>query len=314
MASPRLTDNPWQVAPGPDGDPKAGRALVSALMRTARPRQWIKNSLVLAAPFAASSLSNSNIWARTLTATVAFCAAASGTYFLNDAADADRDRLHPTKRLRPVAAGLISTRSARAVACALLFGGVIIASMVNVATAAVLLMYVLLTMSYTTWLKHIAVVDIVAVASGFLLRAIGGAVAAQVPVTGSFLLLTSFGALFLVVGKREGERLELGDGAVSHRPSLAAYGGAFTAQLLSLALTATVLSYASWAFSTDAGDPGIPWIALSVVPFVLAMLRATQLVLAGAGADPEELFARDRGIQLAVLATAVLLTLALYFV
>ena len=286
--------------------------LLRGLLRTARPGHWVKNGLVFAAPFAAGTIDNGPIALRTLATAASFCLAASGTYFVNDASDATRDRLHPTKKHRPVAAGQVSVLLARVVGSLLLGLGLAVALVVSVATFAVVGVYVVLTLSYSVWLKHVAVVDIVAVACGFLLRAIAGAVSARAPVSGPFLALASFGALFLVVGKREGERLELGVDAAEHRPSLAGYSTAFTAQLLSLSLTATVLSFASWAFNTGAAEPGVPWLDLSVIPFVIAMLRATQLVLLGGGAEPEDLILRDRGIQLAALATGVLLALGLY--
>ena len=287
-------------------------ALLRGLVRTARPRQWVKNGLVFAAPFAASAMSDSGVVKRTCATAAAFCIVSSGTYFLNDVADVHRDRLHPTKCRRPIAAGVVPLSLAGIISAVLLLTGLAVALLVSAPTAVVLLIYVAVVVSYSTWLKHVPVIDIVAVAGGFLLRAISGAVAAGVAVSGPFLLLASFGAMFLVVGKREGERMELGDGAAAHRPSLAAYSLPFTAQLLSVSLTATVLSYASWAFNTDAGEPGVPWLALSVLPFVVAMLRATQLVLLGSGADPEELFLRDRGIQAAAAATGILLWLGLY--
>ena len=287
---------------------------VRSLIVTARPRQWIKNLLVLAAPFAGGALNHPVVLRDSGTTFLSFCAVASGNYFVNDAADAERDRHHPTKRRRPVASGDITTRLARVIGGFLLAAGIATSILVSVRTAGIIALYVLLTVSYSHWLKHVAVVDIVVVACGFLLRAIAGSVAAGVPVSGPFLAFASFGALFLVVGKREGERIGLGDAAVVHRPSIAAYSAAFTAQLLSLSLTATVLSFASWAFNTDAHTAGVPWLSLSVIPFVIAMLRATQLVLVGAGADPEELILRDRGTLVATVATAVFLSMGLYVV
>jgi decaprenyl-phosphate phosphoribosyltransferase len=135
-----------------------------------------------------------------------------------------------------------------------------------------------------------------------------------VTVSGPFLILASSGPLFLVVGKRIGERSELGQSATSHRSTLAFYDTGFSAQLLNLALTATVLSYASWAFSTDGGGAGVPWLALSVIPFVTAMLRATQLLVAGRGADPEAAFFRDPGVIGSVAVTAMLVTTSLYLI
>lgn len=285
---------------------------VRSLIVTARPRQWLKNLLVLAAPFAGGALGRPSVLRAVALTLVAFCLSASGTYFVNDAADAERDAHHPVKRHRPVAAGHLGIVRARIIGGCLLLMGIGLAAVVSFRTAGVIACYVALTLSYSHWLKHIAVVDIVAVASGFLLRAVAGSVASEVPASGPFLAFASFGALFLVVGKREGERLALGSHAAAHRQSLAEYSSAFTAQLLGMSLTATVLSYASWAFNTDADAPGVPWLSLSVIPFVIGMLRATQCILLGSGAEPEELILRDRGTQLAAVATLALLGIGRY--
>ena len=210
-----------------------------------------------------------------------------------------------------MAAGIVPVPLAVAVGVVLLTSGLAVAFTLGPPMAAVVGLYVTLTICYSLVLKAIPVVDIAAVATGFLLRAIGGAVAVGVPVSGPFLLVASFAALFLVVGKRHGERSLLADGAVAHRPTLAAYTPEFTSQLISLSLAGTVISYAAWAFGLDAGEPGVPWVAVSVLPFTVGMMRATQLVLRGEGADPEALLA-DRGVLLAGVLTAALLIVGLY--
>ncbi len=282
------------------------------LLKTARVRQWIKNGLIFAAPFASGELLSGSVLRHSLITAAAFCLAASGTYFVNDAADVERDRLHPKKRFRPVATGVITPTEARIVGGAALCAGLGAAALVNPTTLLLVGLYVALTLSYSTWLKHIAVVDVVAVATGFLLRAIAGATAGPVNVNGPFLAVCAFGALFLVAGKREGERLALGEHAAEHRRTLSAYTEGFNSQILGLALTGTVLSYVTWAFNTDVSESGVPWLAISSIPFIIAMLRGVQLVIRGEGSDPEEFLLHDRGTQLAALGTAAILFFDLY--
>jgi UbiA prenyltransferase family len=194
--------------------------LAHELIREARPKQWIKNLLVFAAPGAAGVLDNGPALWRTIVTFVALCLAASGTYFLNDVADVEADRQHPTKRNRPVAAGTIPLPLATAVGIGLLLGSLVVAaSTARWQVALVVALYIALTLAYSVWLKHIAVVDIVTVATGFVLRAIAGAVAVDVPMSNWFLICISFGSLFIVTGKRYAELLEFGDDALQrHLP------------------------------------------------------------------------------------------------
>lgn len=285
---------------------------LQGLWRTARPHQWIKNALVAVAPLAAGQLTSPATIVRTTIAVATLCLAASSTYLLNDVADVAADRLHPIKRLRPVAAGVVGVRTASVGGVVLLAAAMLVAAMIGWSFAAVVLLYVVLTGSCTKWLKHVPIVDIVAVTSGFLLRAIAGAVATSVAVSGPFLLVASFGALFLIVGKRYGEQVGLGENAIAHRPTLAAYTPAFLLQLVSVSLCAAMVTYAMWAFTLDLGEGGgIPWAAVSVLPFAVAMMRAAQLVLRGEGADPADLL-RDDGLKAAAAATLVLILLAVF--
>jgi decaprenyl-phosphate phosphoribosyltransferase len=319
MSAPLVTDprtrradavaSSFAPAVGADGPSRA--ALVArGLLRAARPRQWVKNLLVFAAPLAAEVLLDRRVVVRLVIATAALCLAASSTYLLNDVIDASADRLHPTKRHRPIAAGVVSPRVALAASAILLIGAVAVGSVLGATFAGLVVAYITLTISYSSWLKRIPFVDVLAVASGFLLRAVAGAAAAGVPATGPFLLVVSFGALFLVIAKRHGERHLLGPGAET-RAALAAYTPELTSRLLSISVAATVVSYASWAFGFDHGESGVPWMALSVLPFVAAMLRALQLALCGTGADPEDLL-RDRVLLLAGAAVGLLTFLGLY--
>ena len=286
-------------------------ALLHAVVVTARPRQWVKNALVLAAPLAAEVLRERTALVHVAIAFVVLCIAASGTYFVNDVSDIAADRLHPTKRLRPVAAGLLPAPLALILGIGLLAGALGLSTVLGLAFAGVVLTYIALTVAYSMWLKMIPVVDVAAVASCYLLRAIAGAVAVPVAVSPSFLLVASFAALFIVVGKRHGDHLALDEDARPYRSTLTAYTPDFTSQLVAASLTATLLSYAEWAFTLDVGERGIPWVACSVLPFTVGMLRATQLVVRGEGVDPERLLA-DPGLVAAGVTVAFLLVAGLY--
>ena len=185
---------------------------MNALLRTARPRQWIKNVLVFAAPGAAGVLDDWPAVGYAMLAFVSFCLAASGVYMWNDALDVDADRLHPTKRFRPVATGVVSVRAAEVCGTlAIVLALAVAAGTGRWQTVVVVAVYVALIITYSVWLKHVPVLDIVAVASGFVLRAAGGAVAVDVPMSSWFVLCTVFGSLFIVTGKRYAELRELGE-------------------------------------------------------------------------------------------------------
>jgi decaprenyl-phosphate phosphoribosyltransferase len=286
-------------------------SLAHAVVVTARPRQWVKNALVLAAPLAAEVLRQRTALEHVAIAFVVLCMAASGTYFLNDVTDIAADRLHPTKRLRPVAAGALPVSIAISIGVGLLAGALGLGTVLGLGFAAVVMTYIALTVAYSIWLKLIPVVDVAAVASCYLLRAIAGAVAVPVAVSPSFLLVASFAALFVVVGKRHGDHLALDADSRPYRSTLTAYTPDFTSQLIAASLTATLLAYAEWAFSIDVGEGGVPWVACSVLPFTVGMLRATQLVVRGEGVDPERLVA-DPGLALAGVAVASLLVAGFY--
>lgn len=276
------------------------------LVRLVRPRQWIKNGLVLAAPAAAGVLDESRYLGQALVVAVSFCLAASGTYCLNDAADAAADRAHPTKRFRPVASGQVTPGRARALGGALLVLGVGL----GVATgsweaSAITALYVALTTAYTIWLKHVAVVDIAMVTSFFVIRAVAGVVGTDIPLSDWYLIVASFGALFIVAGKRSTElRLH---GAVDHRAALAGYTAGFLAYVRSVASGVTLLAYCLWAFEkAELSDSSVPWFQLSILPFVMVILRYALVLETEDRRGPEEILLEDRLLQvLAVLWAAV---------
>ncbi len=180
------------------------------MLRAARPHQWLKNVLVVAAPGAAGVLLRPEVLGRAAIAFAAFCLVSSGTYLLNDAMDVHADRLHPRKRHRPVASGVVSLGLARIAAAVLLAAGVGLGLVANVWLAVVLAVYVVLMQAYSTVFKKVAVIELAIVSSGFVIRAIAGGVATDVPISTWFLIVTSFASLFIVVGKRHAEQLTLG--------------------------------------------------------------------------------------------------------
>jgi decaprenyl-phosphate phosphoribosyltransferase len=288
----------------------AGRR-IGPLLTAARPRQWTKNLLVFAAPAAAGALADPAVIGRTLLAFVAFCLAASGTYYLNDAQDVEGDRLHPRKRHRPIAAGLITLRTAYMIAAGLLTVSLAVTVPVgSVALTATLAVYVGLTVAYSIRLKRIAIVDIMVVAGGFILRAAAGGSAAGVPLSEWFLIVASFGALFIVAGKRHAEIVTMGEDSGAHRAVLDAYPPDFTRHVVGVSAAIAMVAYCLWAFEAPPG-PGSTWLTLSIVPYVGVLLRYALLIFDGHGGEPEEIVLSDRAIQVAAVAWLALVGLGI---
>jgi decaprenyl-phosphate phosphoribosyltransferase len=281
-----------------------------ALLRLVRPRQWVKNVLVFAAPFAAGDLLEGDVPLRTVAGFAALCLAASGTYCVNDAADAEADRRHPDKRHRPVASGEVAVPVAFGLGALLLACGMALAAAVDVDLLLVVACYVALTLAYSWRLKHLPVVDIAAIAGGFILRAVAGGAAAPVPISQWFLIVTGFGSLFIVAGKRSAEHLDLGDEAGNVRTTLAQYPAAYLRFVRSMAASACVLAYCLWAFErADELRAGEVWYELSIIPFVLGILHYALRLEQGAGAAPEEVVLRDRMLQVLGLVWLVVFAL-----
>ncbi len=287
--------------------------MLTALLRESRPKQWLKNILVFAAPGAAGVLDEGDNLLLTFVAFVSFCFAASGIYIWNDLLDLDADRRHPTKRNRPIASGELSIGVARV--AGVVFPIIALALAVATGrwqTVAVVATYIVITIAYTLHLKHVPVVDLVTVAAGFVLRAAAGAVAVDVPMSRWFVLCITFGSLFIVVGKRYAELNEVGEGAGT-RATLEVYSVGYLRILLSMSLAGVLISYCVWAFETSAAS-GSSWplYELSIVPMLMALMRYLLVLEEGGGAAPEEVFANDRLLQLLGLCWVVVYGLAVY--
>lgn len=293
--------------------PEPRMSLLAGLVRTARPKQWSKNVLVFVAPGAAGVLDNGEPLAQTIIAFACFCLAASGTYFLNDAVDVERDRLHPTKCRRPIAAGVVPVTTAVVTGVLLIAAGIGLGFAARWQLSVTVAGYVVITTTYSAYLKHVAVVDIVALASGFVLRLIGGATATGVRISDWFFIIAAFGSLFMVVGKRHAERMNMGEDAHTTRSTLSEYSDSYLAYLRAVTSGSLLIAYCLLAFEkANAVNASVPWYQLSILPFVLGVLRYALLVDQGHGEAPEEIVIGDRALQIIGVLWVVLYGLGVY--
>lgn len=299
-----MSEEPTEV-----GRPPAN--LTAGIVKAVRPRQWVKNVLVLAAPLAAGSVTEGSVLVPVALAFVVFCMAASGIYLVNDAMDVEADRAHPTKRFRPIAAGVLPVQLAYAMAVVLLGGSIALSFLANWNLAVVMAVYIGVQLAYCFGLKHQAVLDICIVSSGFLLRAIAGGVAADIPLSQWFLLIMAFGSLFMAAGKRYAE-LQLAErtGAKIRR-SLENYTTTYLRFVWTLSATAVVICYGLWAFDQDAKNDSTLF-AISMVPFTVAILRYAVDVDGGEAGEPEEIALGDRVLQLLAIAWIGVVGVAVY--
>jgi decaprenyl-phosphate phosphoribosyltransferase len=272
--------------------PAAARWLI-AVVTTARPRQWPKNLLVFAAPLAGASLGRPHGLTYALIAVAAFTAASSAVYFVNDVLDAERDRRHPYKRHRPVAAGTLPAAHALVLAAVCAVAAAAAGFWIGEpGLSAAVGAYLVASLAYTLGLKHVPFLELLFVASGFVLRALGGAAATGVPPSGWFLLVCSLGALMVAVAKRSMELAMLGDDAARHRPAMRWYSAAslrISQQVLSVAMVA---AYVLWAYGESASWAR-DWHLASTVPLAAALVRFGRLSAGAASRPVEDLIARD---------------------
>ncbi|MFF9275244.1 decaprenyl-phosphate phosphoribosyltransferase [Streptomyces griseosporeus] len=292
--------------------PRTG-ALLTGLLRTARPKQWVKNVLVVAAPAAAGRLFAPGTLTRLALLFALFTACAAAVYLVNDARDADADRAHPTKRHRPVAAGQVPVPVAYTAGGTLaVLAPAAAAWLTTPAVAALLLAYVGIQLAYCLSLKHVLVVDLVVVTTGFLMRAAVGGLALGIPLSRWFLITTGFGALFMVAAKRYSEAVQPSAQGGATRALLTEYTPGYLRFVWQLAAGVAVLGYCLWALE-EGGVPDtsvLPWRQLSVVAFVLAVLRYAVFADRGTAGEPEEVVLGDRALALIGLAWLIMYALA----
>jgi 4-hydroxybenzoate polyprenyltransferase len=272
-----------------------------------RPRQWTKNLLLFAGIVFAAKLGDPSRWAAAVAAFAAYCAASSAAYLVNDVHDVASDRLHPVKRFRPVARGELGPRAALALAGVLVVAALVLAGSLGPASLACLVAFVGLQAAYSLALKAFELVDVIAIAGLFVLRAAAGAIAVDVRISEWLLLCTFLLALFVALGKR---RAELGLEGVNARASLSGYSVPLVDQLLSIVAAATIAAYTGYTLAAH----DTRWLVATIPLVVYGLFRYLLLLhRRGLGEEPEALLVEDLPLLATVAAWAaacgVILTL-----
>ena len=287
--------------------------MVTAVVASLRPRQWIKNLFVLAGLIFAQRLFTSDVWAA-LGAFAIFCALSGAVYIVNDLSDLARDRAHPVKRARPIAAGRLGVGPALAVAVVLGGAGLVCSAGFGRGFLATAMAYVVLVIAYSTWLKHVVIVDVLAVSSGYVLRAMAGALAIRVEISGWLLICTILLALFLTLGKRRHEVMTLETDATAQRPILAEYSQALLDQMIAVVTASTVTAYALYTMSPETVAKFHTHLLPATLPFVLyGIFRYLYLLYQRRlGGNPSEILLTDRALLLNSVAWLVAVLLIIY--
>jgi 4-hydroxybenzoate polyprenyltransferase len=278
-----------------------------------RPRQWVKNLFVFAGLVFSQELFTGAVWVA-LAAFGIFCLLSGAIYLLNDVADRERDRLHPTKRLRPIASGQLAAGAAATLALGLIAVGLAAAWCIGRPFAAAAAAYILLLAAYSAWLKHLVIADVLVVAIGFVLRAMAGALAIGVTISGWLVICTLLIALFLALGKRRHEYLTLGEDARRHRPILAEYSAGLLDQMIAVVTASTVTAYALYTMSPETVAKFHTPLLPVTLPFVLyGIFRYLYLLYRRElGGNPSELFLNDRPLLLNTACWMLAVVLILY--
>jgi 4-hydroxybenzoate polyprenyltransferase len=280
----------------------ARRSPPRAALVSLRPRQWTKNLLLFAGIIFAAKLGDGIRWLEAIAAFVAYCAASSAAYLVNDLRDAEHDRAHPVKRLRPIARGELGPRAACVLAGLLAAVAVLLVAPLGPASLAFLAGFVLLQAAYTVRLKHVVLVDVMTIAGLFVVRAAAGAAGVHVRISPWLLLCTALLALFLALAKRRGELVLVGAAATPGRPVLEGYSLALVDQLVSVVAACTVIAYSLYTFTardSKALMVTIPFVVFGVFRYLLLIHRQDL------GEEPEEVLLRDLPILICIAAWAV---------
>jgi 4-hydroxybenzoate polyprenyltransferase len=288
--------------PAPVLDLPRRRSLPRAIFVALRPRQWTKNLLLFAGIIFAAKLGDVSRWAEAVAAFVAYCAASSAGYLVNDVRDAPHDRLHPVKRARPIARGELSQRLAEVLAALLVIFAFVLVAPLGLASILFLCTFLALQASYTLALKHVVLLDVMTIGGLFVVRAAAGAAAVEVRISPWLLLCTALLALFLALAKRRGELVLVGAEETPGRPVLEGYSLALVDQLVTIVAASTVISYCLYTFTardSKAMMVTIPFVVFGVFRYLLLMHRRDL------GEEPEEVLLRDAPILLCIAGWAV---------
>jgi 4-hydroxybenzoate polyprenyltransferase len=288
--------------------------LVKGLAKSLRPHQWTKNGFLFFAPVFAHVAFQGDVMLRVTAAFFLFCALSSTVYLMNDVADLERDRLHPEKKHRPIAAGQVPAGAALAFAIVLGLGALAAAFALDTWFGWSAVAYLANNVLYSIWLKHVVILDVMSIAGGFVIRAVAGGFVAEVPISHWLILCTALLALFLAVSKRRQELTSLAGGGGDHRISLKDYTPEFTDQLISIVTASTLIAYSLYAFDKDVGRKlGTQYLGLTI-PFVIyGIFRYLYLVhLKGVGGNPSRVLLKDRPLQINMLLWITAVAILIY--
>ncbi|HKH11049.1 MAG TPA: decaprenyl-phosphate phosphoribosyltransferase [Rubrobacter sp.] len=286
--------------------------IAGSLLRLARPKQWTKNGFVLAGVvFAGKALSLSHVL-EALLAFVAFCLLSGAVYAFNDVLDVEEDRKHPLKRLRPVASGEVPVTAAVVFSLVLLAVGLGMCFYVNVGVGGAGLAYLALQAVYTPFLKHLAILDVMSISAGFVIRALAGVAAVNSPISPWLIVCTGLLTLFLGFSKRRHELATLGDGATVHRKNLRDYSVPMLDEMMNIMISATIIAYTLYTFTVYERQDQI--FMMASIPFVVyGVFRYMLLVHRDGGGNPDTLLLADRPLQISLLLWLVVVGATIYF-
>lgn len=283
------------------------------LLEECRPKQWIKNSLVIVAPLTSKTLFHSSTLVSTIAIFCSMCAVSSATYFLNDVRDREADAQHVKKQRRPIASGRLSVKVAYIGIVVLLSVGLVLAALVSTKSLLVVIAYLALTTAYSFRLKHVPIIEIAIVASGFVIRAFLGAVAAEVPPSAWFMASIFAGSLFVATRKRYAEKKLAYSGGIETRRVLRSYSLkvlSIGSQLLSASF---VLAYIAWCIDVNiGGTSALTWRLVSAVPLCGAVIRYERQSEGEIGESPEDLLTEDRAMKIWGILWIIAVGLSLY--
>ncbi|HSL00894.1 MAG TPA: decaprenyl-phosphate phosphoribosyltransferase [Rubrobacteraceae bacterium] len=284
------------------------RGLASSYLRLVRPKQWTKNGFVLAGLVFSQEAFLATSVISALLAFVAFCALSGAVYAANDVLDVEEDRKHPLKRRRPVASGEISSASALAFAAVVGIGGLALSFAVHLGVGLAGVAYLALQALYTLWLKHVAILDVMSISTGFVIRALAGVAAVGTAISPWLIVCTGLLTLFLGFSKRRHELAALGDGASVHRKNLREYSVPLLDEMMNIMLSATIIAYTLYTFTAYT----TPYMMASIPFVVYGVFRYMLLVHRDGGGNPDTLLLRDRPLQIALLLWLAVVMAILY--
>jgi 4-hydroxybenzoate polyprenyltransferase len=292
ITTPPDTGKTPAMPTGPSPSPSAAQ-VVRGLVREMRPKQWTKNLLLFFGLIFALKMTDARLLGLAAAGFLVFCAASSAIYVVNDLADLDRDRHHPVKRTRPIAAGIVTPTQAIALATVLLVGSILGAFALQPIFGAVTLGFLALNVAYSFWLKHVVLIDVFSIAAGFVIRAVAGAIVVGVPISPWLYVCTVLAALFVAMAKRRHELVLLSTSAGRHRRILEEYSPELLDQMITVVTAATVMAYSLYTFSAD----NLPknHAMMLTVPFVLyGIFRYLYLMyMKNGGGSPEDVLLKD---------------------